>query len=112
MKKLNITQGEVKISHEPFTKLIVAEQQGKVETICQLSERNKSQEEVISNAQLIQDSFLTYNTTSILPSELLKQRNELLKALTKLYDAVDSCVELTPEVLHQSLTAIKNATNA
>jgi len=40
---------------------------------------------------------------------LLQQRNELLAALKRLYDSVDSCVELTPEVLHQSLKAIKNA---
>jgi acetolactate synthase regulatory subunit len=40
---------------------------------------------------------------------LNQQRNQLLKALTRLYDSLDSCVELTPEVLHQALTAIKNA---
>ena len=40
---------------------------------------------------------------------LNQQRNELLKALTRLYDSVDSCVDLTPEVMHQALTAIKNA---
>jgi hypothetical protein len=81
MKTLSITKGLATISHEPFTTLIVSEYQMRTVTICQLSERYKSNEELLSNAELITDTFNAYNTTPILPSELLKQRNELLEAL-------------------------------
>lgn len=39
-------------------------------------------------------------------SELLEQRNDLLEALKKLYNAIDSCVDLTPEILQNAKKAI------
>jgi len=103
MERLNITKGECKVEEQSNHQLAITIG-GKA--ICFLP---RFQENVSDNATLLSDSITTYNTTPILPSELLKQRNELLKALTRLYDSVDSCVELTPEVLHQALRAIKNA---
>lgn len=38
--------------------------------------------------------------------ELLEQRNDLLEALKKLYNAIDSCVDLTPEILQNAKKAI------
>jgi hypothetical protein len=45
--------------------------------------------EMESNAELIADTFNTYNETPILPSELLKQRNELLEALKEAKECLE-----------------------
>jgi hypothetical protein len=37
------------------------------------------------------------------------QRDELLAALKRLYDSIDSCVDLTPELLQEIKIAIANA---
>lgn len=41
--------------------------------------------------------------------DLKQQRNELLEALEKLYNSIDSCIDLTPELLNKCSSAIKKA---
>jgi hypothetical protein len=100
MEKLNITQCEWRLSKQHF--LHIENESG--EWVCQLNDIKPNETPFLSdeylleeqrvksvkehNAILIADAGTTYNTTPILPSELLKQRNELLAALFELRNAV------------------------
>lgn len=42
-------------------------------------------------------------------ANLISAAPDLYNALKKLYDAIDSCVELTPETLQEALAALKKA---
>jgi hypothetical protein len=66
----------------------------------------------MQNARLIVDTFNTYNTTLILPTELLKQSNELLEALKVIQKQVKKEGNMTGHLYEICETAIKNATNA
>jgi hypothetical protein len=127
MKKLNITKGEVFIQynghyHEvrginrlsPYISVFSAKREDHPNL---LEENICEQDEAKANAELIADAFNTYNECQILPSELLKQRNELLEALVKINEMCADCsnaenVKLNVgQVAKISITAIKNATN-
>jgi hypothetical protein len=109
MKTLNITKGECKVKtnyKNPFSD----------DTIYRIAGNDgfsHSIKEMESNAELIADTLNTYNDTPILPSELLKQRNELLEALTAIIDNCSTNTSNTVEVsklfIHQAKQAIKNA---
>jgi len=64
-------------------------------------EKELSQQEDIANATLIAEAFNVANETGLSPVELMEQNRELLTALKKLYNAIDSSVELTPELLRE-----------
>ena len=98
MENLNITQGYWGIAENhmdefknQYTILSLM-----THTVCEVTRHNYREvgknkfkyegelhidKEAEANAKLIADAGTTYNTTPILPSELLKQRNELLEAL-------------------------------
>ena len=47
---------------------------------------------------------------NIANAKLIASAPELLEALAKLYNAIDSCIDLTPELLKDCKNAIKKAT--
>jgi hypothetical protein len=132
MEKLNITQGE----------WLIGENSNSVEIETNLTDRGRMQlfycvnvpaNQRKDNAVLIADAGTTYNTTPILPSELLKQRNELLEALQDIIKTanptnvssnktfmgmdlgelyVGRCGIPSNKSIHMAINAIKNATNA
>jgi hypothetical protein len=75
MEKLNITQGECKVEHQSKHQIAITIG---ATAICFLP---RFQDNVLDNATLLSDAINTYNTTPILPSELLKQNKELLNVL-------------------------------
>jgi hypothetical protein len=104
MNKLNITQGEWSaVNHLDVTDDFCIHSQGT--KICELPNLSKENQ---ANAKLIADAGTTYNTTPILPSELLKQRNELLDALRVMLDG-SNAPEWKKEM---ALKTIKNCNNA
>jgi len=80
MEKLNITQGKWEVSQKLQVQVDI-ESPLKVSTLCQVYGYS---DEAKHNAILISDAGTTYNTTPILPSVLLKQRNELKLVLENL----------------------------
>ena len=56
-------------------------------TVADCENNSLSTEETIYNAKLVCDAFNTVTECDLLPSELLKQRNELLKNLKYMVDA-------------------------
>jgi hypothetical protein len=125
MKKLNITKGEVFIQynghyHEvrginrlsPYISVFSAKKENHPDL---LEEDICEQNEAKANAELIADAFTTYNTTPILPSELLKQRNEFLDGLRKVKKLSDNGevnkrLEIIWEICNELI--LKNNTNA
>jgi len=87
MKDLKITKGEW---YPDSNKQIVFSDQGEKDVvICEIDRPihdcdNKTKEESENAAVLISDAGNTYQKCGLLPSELLKQRDELLEALKKL----------------------------
>lgn len=77
--KLKVTNGEWVATSGTFQeeKILVASNYG---VICELP-NSMGSEEALSNAQLIANAGTTYNKCKLLPSELLEQRDALLKAL-------------------------------
>ena len=75
---------------------------------CTYNDLEESESE--GNALLIANAFNTTNSCGLLPSELLKQRDELLEALKKLYNAYGSCVDITPELLQSVSKTIQSCT--
>ena len=108
MDKLNITQGEWK-------KHYYGEHGNRQ---CRIHADNVSIikvfqiDEADANADLIADAGTTYNATPILPSELLKQRNELLNALFELRNAVFSENDIRLLAASQSAKDLINKINA
>jgi hypothetical protein len=105
MKTLNLTKGEWKSDRDNVYSI-----QPKItaDIICESPKKEyDSYSFWEDNSKLISDAGTTYNDTPILPSELLKQRNELLNALQQIID--------NPSInfyIHEAKQAIKNATNA
>ncbi len=74
------------------------------------------QEDIIkaeANAKLIADAGNTINKCGLLPSELLEQRNELLKALQELYEITNeedvSNYSMGKRIMKQAEQAINKA---
>jgi hypothetical protein len=109
MEKLNITKGKCKVKtnyKNPFSD----------DTIYRIAGNDgfsHSIKEMESNAELIADTFNTYNDTPILPSELLKQRNELLEVCFKAFYLCDKLQMPTEselkELKNELNTAMKNS---
>jgi hypothetical protein len=144
MEKLNITQGEwsttLRKDIEEVNGLPIIEVSTSFEKIDKdrhsewiAKVRGNGKTETEDNAKLIADAGTTYNTTPILPSELLKQRNELLEALQEIINTanptnvssnktfmgmdlgdlyVGGCGIPSNKSIHMAINAIKNATNA
>jgi hypothetical protein len=110
MKTLNITKGEWKADRDNVYSI-----QPKItaDIICESPKKEyHSYSFWDDNSKLISDAGTTYNTTPILPSELLKQRNELLEALKVIQKQFNKDGNLTGYFYEICETAIKNATNA
>lgn len=63
---------------------------GEKSCICLVSPKESETVEDIAHAELIADAFNTFEQSGLIPSIILKQRNELLKILDKVtmdYDA-------------------------
>jgi len=108
MKKLNIPKGKWKLNiHEA----IVDEHDYGIAQVHGILNEAMWKD----TATLIADAGTTYNTAPILPSELLKQRNELLEALQNIIDNCSTNSAITVDVsklyIHEAKQAIKNATN-
>lgn len=78
-------------------------------TIAEVPLRHVSINEQKANAELIAEAGTVTNQTGLSPMKLLEQRNELLTALIELYNSVDCCTDLTPEILKNAREAIKKA---
>jgi hypothetical protein len=102
MEKLNITKGEWKkhyFGENGNRQCRIHSPSPTIVKVLQIDEAD-------ANSDLITDAGTTYNNTPILPSELLKQRNELLEALTAMIDGK----ERNWKVLEfQAKQAIQNA---
>jgi len=82
MKKLKITKGQFKID-----KWGTIVDQDKKTLLCQgvgFPMGVNSEHECVANSQLLCDAMNTANETDLLPSELLKQRNDLLEFVKEL----------------------------
>lgn len=55
------------------------------------------------------EAFESISDTDRANANLIAAAPDLLEALESLYGAIDSCVDLTPEVLKQARSAIKKA---
>lgn len=94
MKKLNITKGEWELEINSDTQFVVGTTKWGVCFIPRYYELAKD------NAALIVDAGNTYQKCEVLPSELLKQRNELLAALkTLLQEARGNSAKVTGSLL-------------
>jgi CRISPR/Cas system-associated exonuclease Cas4 (RecB family) len=86
MKKLEITKGEVSIretrNDADFSYEIIVG----TDSVCYIPRDYGSLINQKANSELISDTFTTYNIEPTLPSELLKQRNELLEMLNCLIE--------------------------
>ncbi len=83
MERLNITKGNWEIQ-ESMPENIRTKEKGLIATIFygdSIFNKPLAKEEGFDNAKLIADAGTTYNIEPILPSELLKQRNELIECL-------------------------------
>ena len=113
MKTLNITKGKWRKGLNNDKSVVSDCLDGTIPSICICPILLNEAED---NASLIVDAGNAYNTTPILPSELLKQRNELLLALKSLRFAILNCNDT--QILAYSQEAkelinnIENATNA
>lgn len=67
----------------------------------------ETQIESKANAEIIAEAGTITNQCGFSPKQLLEQRDELLKALSQLYNALDSCTELTPSLLKNARNAIE-----
>jgi CRISPR/Cas system-associated protein Csx1 len=117
MKTLNITKGEWKkhyFGENGNRQCRIHSDNVTIAKVLQIDEAD-------ANADLIADAANTYNTTPILPSELLKQRNEMLEALERAQKIIEHVINITPTSEQRNLythaniialTAIKSATNA
>ena len=91
MKETKFTKGEWKVTSEDAIK-IKAEDGSNIAIITHLTNfKRRDIREAEANAKLIAAA------------------PDLLKSLVMLCESIDSCVELTPEVLQQAQTAIKKA---
>lgn len=85
MERLNITKGEVSVSENKST--VVSNENCLVgrffygKGVALLEHKQQSDNIVFSNAKLYVDAHNTYNNCGILPSELLKQKQELVECL-------------------------------
>jgi hypothetical protein len=93
--KLNITAGEWKISNcsikDAYSKLETVFESSMVDTddhVAGILILNSNKEQVKANAALIADAGTTANLCGLLPSELLKQRDELREALEICYKSL------------------------
>jgi hypothetical protein len=91
--KLNITAGEWKISNcsikDAYSKIETVFESSMVDTddhVAGILILNSNKEAVKANAALIADAGTTANLCGLLPSELLKQRDELREALEMLIE--------------------------
>lgn len=82
-KKLGITKGECKIDHSKTGLLsnIYVGSKYVAEVKSYGINANPTKQERIKNSELIADAFNTANKCGLLPSDLLKQRDDLLSCL-------------------------------
>lgn len=108
--KLNITKGEwVASSHLSSDKTHKVNRVDSNIGIAVCIIRTNNQVNAENNAILIADAGTTYNECQILPSELLKQRNELLEALMLItYEYMNSVINTKEHIINNALQAIKN----
>jgi len=94
MKDLKITKGEFILDWWNSDRVDLRTIENKILAIIETDFINKPQTpfvELEANAELFKDSIETANKCNLLPSELLEQRNELLKACNKLISASKVC---------------------
>jgi hypothetical protein len=93
MGKFNGTKGKCHIEKRRDTLLEIRSNcRVKIIAECENYDRNKQTMSILeceANAELIQEAFNTVNECGLTPSELLKQRNELIEALTQLLAEAD-----------------------
>jgi hypothetical protein len=57
------------------------------------------------------DGTMEEDLESLANAKLWASSKDLLEALIELYESIDSCVDLTPEVLNKAKSAIQKATS-
>jgi hypothetical protein len=108
MEKLNITQGEWKkhyYGEHGNRQCRIHADNVSIVKVFQIDEAD-------ANADIIADAANTYQSTPILPSELLNQRNELLAALFELRNAVFSENDIRLLAASQSAKELINKINS
>ena len=111
MEKLNITPGKWK----EYDNGVITLTKIYSNIVCKSCvKRTSSYEYWNDNAKLIADAGTTYNATPILPSELLKQRNELKMVLENL---VHKCLHTDGynqkyQELYDAQQVLQNSNNA
>lgn len=113
MEQFKISDGDWEVKGRLNLRIVAREEDGITTPICDLSDFDKSFTVTKSNAVLLADAGNTFKDCPILPSELLKQRNELLKTLeeiSKCRDRVDyhSDKKLLDYNIEIALIAINN----
>ncbi len=72
---------------------------GEKSCICLVSTKEKETIEDVAHAELIADAFNTFEESGLIPSIVLKQRNELLEILNKIIQNHDASISSLKEAV-------------
>jgi len=110
--KLDITKGEWKSHQQNSGDMYISSEDWfnfiKVSFVHDANTENH-REQCLNNSKLICDAGNTYNQTPLLPSELLRQRNELIEVLNHLGSCLSGTIYYKlSELCYETLTQIEN----
>ena len=113
MKDLGITKGEIVINDElSFARDLQIKGREEDDIYMPLLDRHcVSEKEMIANANLFVDAHNTAQKCGLLPSELLKQRDELkeaLKEMSELFEKLHGSAIVGKTIRQKALAAIKS----
>lgn len=107
--KLGITKAKLyAVEYSGFWN--IQDEEGYTDKSDVLNAERVGETEAKANAELFVDAHTTANACGLLPSELLKQKEELLAALQTCYNWAKNGEQETLIVFEQALEAIKKAT--
>lgn len=106
--RLHITAGEWEYNNNNTEDYFDIESTHRIASICAAEETEVSREEHEANAILIVDAGNTYNKCGLLPSELLKQGDELREVLENLTNWVILNTPAMPAELLNAKLALRS----
>lgn len=101
MEKLNITQGEWKSRQQTNGDIHISSKHWNEFVKISFVHHNNTEEhrkQCLNHSSLIKDAGNTYQQCETLPSELLRQRTELLQALKEYKEALEKYMENTKTI--------------